>query len=620
MEVKMMKKKILWMVVSGLMALSLVVASCGTATVEEEEEEEEGGGVVVEEEEEEEEQEEVVQEDTGPKYGGTLNLALTGDITSFDAISSAFFVGTTIRHSNEGLVQGDWTKGPAGGYGTNQVDWGMGYDVLSLKTGILADSWEWSADFENDEATLIYQIKQGVHYGLNEQSEASRLVNGREMTADDVAYSLSMQVTNPSCYMYRAVPGLRTAEITKTGPWEVTVKTTPDYLMTAFQRFNYFAVIVPPEVIEKYGDLSDWKNSVGTGPFMLIDHVAGSTVEFKKNPNYHLTDPIGPGKGNQLPYIDGFRFLILPDKSTRHAAVWAGKIDQIYRITWEDAEQFRLSAPDMMEDESPIYGGASIAMRVDMAPTDNIKVRRALIMATDLESIRQGLNGGLGEIHTWPWPATKGYEPTFVPLDDPRMPESVKDMYTYNPEKAKQLLAEAGYPDGFKIEALMTSTEVDYYSILKDMWTEINVDLEFIVRERGAKTQLLASAQHPNLVQSGVPQARMYYYLSNALSTNPTSNPCMANDSFVNEKILDIGRLVITDEKAAMSVWGDELMPYYLEQAYQIPRPTAPTYCFWWPWLKNYSGEIMTGESLGHELLWNKYTWLDTSIKKTMGY
>jgi hypothetical protein len=94
----------------------------------------------------------------------------------------------------------------------------------------------------------------------------------------------------------------------------------------------------------------------------------------------------------------------------------------------------------------------------------------------------------------------------------------------------------------------------------------------------------------------------------------------MANDSFVNEKILDIGRLVITDEKAAMSVWGDELMPYYLEQAYQIPRPTAPTYCFWWPWLKNYSGEIMTGESLGHELLWNKYTWLDTSIKKTMGY
>jgi len=72
--------------------------------------------------------------------------------------------------------------------------------------------------------TITYKIRQGIHYGLNPKSEASRLANGRELTADDVVFCLSIRTKDPAFYLYKANPELRTANITKTGPWEVTIK------------------------------------------------------------------------------------------------------------------------------------------------------------------------------------------------------------------------------------------------------------------------------------------------------------------------------------------------------------------------------------------------------------
>ena len=68
------------------------------------------------------------------------------------------------------------------------------------------------------------------------------------------------------------------------------------------------------------------------------------------------------------------------------------------------------------------------------------------------------------------------------------------------------------------------------------------------------------------------------------------------------------------------SVWGDELMVYVLDKAFYIPRVIAPTYNFWWPWIKNYSGEIQLGEGLRHQNNWVKFIWIDQDLKKKMGY
>ena len=178
-----MTKKILWLVVSCLMALSLVMAACGPAVEEEEEEEE---VVVVEEEEEEEEEEVVVVEEEEevvssdmPKYGGVLTLSRTGDVTGWDIFGGTSYQGLQTTYTNQSLWEGDWAKGPAGGYGTNECDWSItGYDVWELNTGMVAENWNWTIDDEKDEGTIVYQIRQGMYYALHPDSADHLMVGG----------------------------------------------------------------------------------------------------------------------------------------------------------------------------------------------------------------------------------------------------------------------------------------------------------------------------------------------------------------------------------------------------------------------------------------------------------
>ena len=553
-----------------------------------------------------------------PKYGGTLRLMLAGDINSFDLFSPSYTTGRTFQMTNEALWQGDWTKGPAGGYGTGETDWGLSEDVLSRKRGNTVESWKWSADFEKNEGTIVYQLRQGIHFGLNPRSDASKLVNGREVTADDVVHTLKLLTTDNRTYCYASTPELRSAVITKTGPREVTVKTTTDALMTGLSRLGYWGRVEPPEVLAKYGTMQDWANSVGTGPFMLMDYVRGSAATLDRNPAYWDKDPLGPGKGNQLPYVEHVKYLVIPDLSTQLAALRTGKIDQMRNINWEDAGAMQKSTPALRVFQEPMFGAMEIHMRQDKPPFSDVRVRRALMMATDLDAIRKSVNGGLGEIHTWPWPPSKAYADVYVPLDDPSIPNSVRELYVYSPDKAKGLLRDAGYPTGFKTTALVTSEEVDYYSILMDMWRKVGVDLELMIREGAVKNSLLGSKQHPAISSSGVSQAVMYFSGPNFTGSG-LGNIGMINDPKVNETMQRIRKTMITDEKAAMHIWR-EFMPYFLDQAFVIPRPLAPVYNFWWPWIKNYSGEIQIGYGLASFDTWTRWVWIDEALKREMGY
>ncbi len=283
-----------------------------------------------------------------PKYGGILRLSLPTDLTQgWDSVVLSSAVPNAVYGiTNEPIWWGDWTKGPAGGYGTSDTDWGGHFDLWPLMDGRSAEKWSWKANADGT-GTVVYTVRQGVKFALNPNSPASVLVNGRQMTADDVLFSLKQLCTDPRAYIAKANPELNAAKFTKTGPWEVTVNLPVNALVTAIARMGMYGRVEPPEVVQKYGSLSDWHNNVGTGPFMLTDFVSGSVATLKRNPNYYLKDPIGPGKGNQLPYIDELRYLIIPDGSTREAAMRTGKIDQ-FGLTgeqWETASNSDKGAP-----------------------------------------------------------------------------------------------------------------------------------------------------------------------------------------------------------------------------------------------------------------------------------
>ncbi len=620
-----MRKKILWLVVSGLMALSLVMAACGPAAVEEEEEEKKV--VVVEEEEEEEEKEVVVEEeaveDAGPKYGGTLTLHQASDLSSGwdDVVTRTIFSNASYRLTNEPMWITDWTKGAAGGYGTGETDLFSFYDIVSLKTGLVAESWEWSVDTEKDEGTVVYQVRQGIHWALNPASEASRLVGGRELTADDVVYSLRQKIAAPR--FASSTSPLRDIEVTETGPWEVTLtKIPPLNLMSVLSSLgDTFGRIVPPEVVEKYGDMADWENSVGSGPFMIIDYIPGSQVIMERNANYWMKDPIGPGKGNQLPYIDGLRFLIIPDVSTQHAALRVGKLDRMKRISAEDVPLLMRTSPDLLSAQTETTGpvGMSkfpIQMRQDGPPFDDIRVRQAMLLAIDFDALNQGLYDGLGQILTWPFEYIPTYSDIYIGLDAPDLDEEIKELYTYDVEKARQLLSDAGYPDGFKVQVVLIASEVDFWAIIKDYLSKLGVDLEFRVMESGARTNFLRGREHTGMTAYGF-QTYSRFYSAGLIETDATWNLGMISDPFIDETMDDIRRVHYSDEREAMRMTR-ELSKYVLAQSFIIPIPYGPVYTFWWPWLKNYAGEDNMGFHFWER--WAGWVWIDEDLKKSMGY
>ncbi|MBI2850068.1 MAG: ABC transporter substrate-binding protein [Chloroflexi bacterium] len=498
-----MRKSILWLVVSGLMALSLVLAACGptatptapttptTPTTPT------APTTPTTPTQEKPQQEAVKPAPEGPKYGGTLTFAQNGDQSDWRPERN--ITGRIIGALYQQLWEGDWSRGPAGGYGTNEVDWGMGNsDLFEYKMGFIAESTKWTIDEAKNQGTIVYQVRPGVTYNLNSASEASRLVNGREVTADDVVYVLKRATTWNLAYIYSTNIELRNADIQKTGPREVTVKLPLEAFYTGIIRFGDSVFFYPPEVVTKYGDMSDWKNAVGTGPFIVTENVPGSAIVMKRSPNYWGIDPVGPGKGNQLPYIDTFRMLVIPDASTRLAALRTGKIDHMTGLTSEDAIQLRKQVPSLLERvATSAHGrGTPLLMRIDRAPFSDIRVRKAMMMAVDFQSILKNYRGGVGQILTYPASKITPYDKLYLDLDAPDFPEEAKELYSYNPEKSKQLLKEAGYPSGFKTEILITSTEADYYSIIKDYFARVGIDMKLDIVESSVKSAVTEKREH----------------------------------------------------------------------------------------------------------------------------
>jgi peptide/nickel transport system substrate-binding protein len=545
-----------------------------------------------------------------PKYGGTINAIQNTDIISFDAGFSGSG-SVTLRLTNESMLHGDWARGAAG---TGEVDWIYGHHGVEYYTGSLAESWE-----VPEVGTLVFHIRKGVHYGLNPASEASRLVNGREFTGDDAYFNFKRYSTDPRSNMLvtqRAMAA--TTVVTQPDKWTVVVKTPADP-WTGFLFFGtgFASQILLPEVIQKYGNMQDWRVSVGTGPFMMTDFVQGSQATLVRNPNYWDKDPVGPGKGNQLPYIDKVNLLIIPDVSSRLAAIRTARADWVTAVEWEDGAGLIKGNPKLQYKQYLPDTPYVIGMRTDKPdlPFKDKRVRQALMLATDFEAIKKDFYGGQAEILIWPIIKAKGFEKAYVPME--KQPEAVRALYSYNPTKAKQLLADAGYPNGFKAKVICQSivAQVDPLSAIKAMWAKVGVDLELQPKEYAVWISIQQSRAHEEMLVR--PGAGIYGY-ANMINFRGGSyfNVSYVNDPHIEEVYAEMQRNVLINQDKADQIHGD-LMPYLLEQAYVVPWPTPYSYTIWWPWIKNYHGETIIGHSAGN-VSWLTWAWVDQDLKEAM--
>jgi len=548
---------------------------------------------------------EVGEEKAKPVYGGTLNLRIAADPPAFDDAIRGHAYCTTLKFTNDELWTGDWTKGHAGGHGTKECDWfvGGGLNRLEHKAGSLVERWEIQGKH-----TIIFHLRKGVKWHNKPPT------NGRELTADDVVFSLKRQCTLPTAYMRQTYPkACETMDISAPDPYTVVVKCDPLYFGDVITLLPDYMCIFPKDAVEQFGNLNDWKNSIGTGPFMLTDFMPGSIVTFTRNPSYWEKNPIGPGKGDQLPYLDGVKLHVIPDESTFHAAFRTGQLD-IATVEWEIAQEF-LRMPQLRHARFSEDATYCIYMRTDKKdmPFADKRVRQALSMAIDYKGIVDRYFGGDGLAIKWPIIHVKEYSGAYVPLE--QMPKSVQELYNYNPEKAKQLLAEAGYPNGFKVKMPCYNTRmvVDVLQLIKDYWSKIGVELTIEPKDYSTYLSLHVRRAYDEMMQASNSGIGTYFKAINYTGGG------MFNGSYVNDPVLNKARedmLAAFPDEAAVDKIHREVLPYIMEQVYVIPMPGPYFYRFWWPWVKNFSGESSVGYY--NTLNYTRYIWIDQELKQSM--
>ena len=210
-----------------------------------------------------------------PRYGGSLTWALKNpDDVPVDAwISGRAPSITSLVVEKLGII--DWAidrnKHP---YFTGHVP-----PEFALR-GMLAESWE-----QPDPLTFVFHIREGVRW------HDKAPMNGRELTAKDIEYNyhrnLGMGKFTEQSTAIWPLSNLAIASIEATDDMTVVFKLSePHFQALQFIVDAYNAVIQPPEVIEEHGSIENWQDLVGTGPYMLVDWVKGSSISYEKNPDY----------------------------------------------------------------------------------------------------------------------------------------------------------------------------------------------------------------------------------------------------------------------------------------------------------------------------------------------
>ena len=569
-----------------------------------------------------------------PQYGGTFTFDFPdATVTSYFNPDVSAVGGYTLSETYDKLVSSDWSKGPNG---TGEWPFLVSYTPDRFRSGVLAESWETKST-----TLLIFHIRQGVHF----QSKAP--ANGKEMTSADVVYSYQTGQQDPRFTAYGFVNWNDTAGL---ATWRATQKTAGrtdaqiDTWIAKLKSINYpFIAAAYMTATDKYTveygllnpysdpveagswlfvtstdskgrDMNDWHNQSSTGPWIVQDCVPGSSVTWVKNPNYFMQDPVHPG--NQLPYADTMKVIIIPDQSTQLAALSTHKVDFQEYIPWDKAADLHNTNPELqMAKQSPI-GAEVIFMRTDLAPFSDVRVRQALAMGVDRDTIISGYFKGNAIPDAWP--CQPGNVDGFTPIS--QMPPDVKQLFEYHPDLSLQLLAAAGYPNGFKGEVVIYTdpTSEDELQLVTEQWKKINVDCTIRVVEGPTHTSLIYGETYPSMIMS---------YWSNA---SPQSVMGWAHGG-IDNSIYAFSKVHDPLAVQAFNAWSAETDPVkasailkaeYLREdklVWEVPIPSPVPDVVWQPYIKGYAGEGDMGlePEMGIGEMF-KFFWIDQALKQQL--
>ncbi|WP_099469176.1 peptide ABC transporter substrate-binding protein [Konateibacter massiliensis] len=410
-------------------------------------------------------------EDTAATGGKVLSVQIGPDPETIDpALNSAVDGGNMILHAFECLLTVDQDGNIAPGQ---------------------AETWETS----EDGLTWTFHLRDGLKWS-----------DGTDLTANDFVYSWK-RVCDPlvaAPYAETVLSMVKGYEEAINGDLDALAVSAPDdktfvvELSAAcpyFDSIAAFATLSPVQqaTIETNGDA--WATApetyVSNGPLYVTEWVPGSHITFSKNPNYWNADAVK---------LDAVKFVLMEDSNAAYSAYQTGDVSMIKDVPTEEIPSLEGNEEFHVE---PIIGTYYVNLNAEVAPFDNAEVRKALSLAIDREyvagTLMQGTYTAAGSLFGPGWSDPAGGD--FSENANGGKPYIDTANFDANLEQAKQILADAGYPNGEGFPTITyTTNDTAYHKVvaeyLQQAWAELGVTLEVNIVEWSSFTPMRRSGDY----------------------------------------------------------------------------------------------------------------------------
>ncbi|MBX7110274.1 MAG: ABC transporter substrate-binding protein [Dehalococcoidia bacterium] len=506
--------------------------------------------------------------DKQPKSGGTLRVAATWDVSTFDPTKSA--AGGTITVPN--LIYNRLLAIKAGP------------EANPFKIEVvpeLAKSWEVTPDG----LTYNFKLQEGVKW----QNVAP--LNGRPLVADDIAFALqrySKEGVHQSYYVNVdsiTAPDASTVRVKMKQP-------TPEFEVPLASRYQ---TIFPKDLVDS-GEID--KKVIGTGAMVLQEAVTGQRVTAARNPDYWRSKAL----------LDGVEFRLMPDASARLAAFRSGQIDYGYSVvaTKTEVDQLTKTVNGLQVNLAALANSIlPFGMNLSNPKFADERVRRAISLAIDRKAVNTFLFEGIGEeiLHLLPWNYVFDQRPT-----------DLGQWVKFDIAKSKQLLDAAGQKD-FTINYIYYpySTTYDRLSeVLVDQFRTAGITLKGGKVDYTEFNSQWVGAKLPEATTSGWAalgfEANTYFY--NQMHSKSPGNRWQLKDPQIDEWATQ--QSVELDPKKRREI-HKKIWDRDLDMAYRPPLPYGYAFEVLQPWLRGIRfGAILGANSSYYD--WGVQigqTWLD---------
>jgi peptide/nickel transport system substrate-binding protein len=275
----------------------------------------------------------------------------------------------------------------------------------------LAESWK-----RIDDTTWEFTLREGAKFH-----------NGDPVTSDDVKFTYEQLVLIPEVKSPHAtfLQTIKEVKVIDPRTFQIITK-TPDVILPS-RVFDLYGSVVPAKYYKEVGEEKFSQAPIGAGPFKFVEWVKDSHMTLEANKEYWGTKP----------EFDKLVLRFITDDAARMAALMAGEVDMASNVPPTRVDELKANAQlDVRTAPSSRY--YFVVMNSTAKPFDDARVRKAVNLAIDRDALVKGVGRGFGTpIASVFIPQTFGYDPEFKPI--------------YDPEQAKKLLTEAGYPNGFDV-------------------------------------------------------------------------------------------------------------------------------------------------------------------------